>query len=122
MSLTKYIYGSIVTERLKITSKTKLLIVRPSTKDELRSLIEQQIKKQGPSVNLNFIDTSSITDMSELFYGLGNVIRSIKIDEWDVSNVTNMYATSRTACSHDVMFYGCKSFNADLSEWDVSSV
>ena len=41
--------------------------VQPKTKDELKKLIEDTIRLQGKKVNLNFIDTSLITDMSYLF-------------------------------------------------------
>ena len=105
MSLSTYI-----TERIKITSKTKSAALQPVTKDELRSIIEQELERQGPDADLNFIDTSEITDMSELFYDLN--ISNIKIDEWDVRNVENM----------EGMFVWCKGFNCDLSGWDVSNV
>ena len=95
---------------LYISHNTKTAKVRPKTKDELRSLIEQELKCQGPHADLNFIDTSLITDMSSLFMRL--YIRNIKIGKWDTSNVTDM-------CS---MFSGCKKFDADISSWDVSKV
>ena len=41
---------------------------QPKTKQELISAIKQEIKKQGPDADLNFIDTSLITNMSKLFY------------------------------------------------------
>ena len=95
---------------LHITTNTKSVCARPTTKDDLRSIIEQELKRQGPDADLNFIDTSQITDMYELFYKLN--IRNIKIDEWDVSNVT---------CMVD-MFLNCSEFNCDLSAWNVSNV
>ena len=95
---------------IKITSTSRSAIQRPSSKEELRSLIEQELKRQGPDADLNPIDTSYITDMSYLFLDLK--IKDIKIDEWDVSNVRNM--------SH--MFYNCTDLNCDLSNWDVSNV
>ena len=70
---------------LHITSTSKTANVRPKTKDELRSLIEQELKCQGPHADLNFIDTSLITDMSSLFMRL--YIRNIKIGKWYTSNV-----------------------------------
>ena len=107
---------------IRITSKTRSAIQRPSSKAELRSIIEQELKRQGPDADLNFIDTSEITDMSYLFkraydkvYVDDSVvfyIRDIKIDRWDVSNVTNMYA----------MFSGQMHFNCNLSVWDVRNV
>ena len=107
MSLSTYI-----TERLKITSKTKPAnMLEPTSKDELRSIIEQELERKGPDADLNFIDTSLITDMSYLFYKLN--IANIKIDHWDVSNVSNMQG----------MFYECKNFEGTgLDKWDVSKV
>ena len=83
---------------------------RPKNIKELRKLIVEQLKEQGPDADLNFIDTSKITDMSWLFSDLK--IRNIKIDKWDTSNVTKMVS----------MFEDCEDFNADLSAWDVSKV
>ena len=70
---------------LHITSTSKSAKLQPKTKDELRSLIEQELKCQGPHADLNFIDTYLITDMSSLFMRL--YIRDIKIGKWDTSNV-----------------------------------
>ena len=95
---------------LHITSTTKSVKVRPSTKNELELIIRDALYSQGPDADLNFIDTSLITDMAYLFYKKD--VHNIKIDEWDVSNVTNMEA----------MFYTCDNFNSDLSNWDVSKV
>lgn len=95
---------------IHITSKTKLFKVRPQTKSELRSIIKHELEKQGPDADLNFIDTSKITDMSNLFWSLN--VRKIKIEWWNVSNVTNMSG----------MFSFCYDFNCDLSHWDVSNV
>ena len=84
--------------------------VTPTTWAELRAIIEQELKRQGKDADLNFIDTSKITDMSYLFQDLE--IRYIKIDKWDVSNVTNMA----------YMFDNAKSFDSDLPAWDMSNV
>lgn len=96
--------------RLRITSKTKSLRLQPKTKNELKQLIEQELRTQGPDADLNLIDTSLITDMSELFWTFD--IGNIKIDEWDVSKVTNMQN----------MFYMCTKFDGNISKWDVSNV
>ena len=96
--------------KLRITSTTKSVKVRPTTRDELRSIIEQELERQGPDADLNFIDTSEITDMSNLFHD--SILGNIKIDEWDVSKVEDM--------NH--MFTDQKEFNCDLSAWDVSNV
>lgn len=108
---------------------------RPKTKEELRNIIEKELERQGPDADLNFIDTSKITDMSELFEGL--YVGNIKIDKWDVSNVTNMSNMFRynpefnadlsnwnvsKVTNMYAMFYKAKKFNSTLSKWDVSKV
>ena len=110
MSLTKYINDNLITERLKITSNTRSATLTPKSKDELITIIKQELERQGPDADLNHIDVSEIRDMSTLFVHLK--IKNIKIDSWDVSNVTNM----------DNMFHNCYEFNSDLSRWDVSNV
>ena len=59
----------------------------PKTKDELEELVDKLIKERGNEADLNDIDTSEITDMSELFYKSDF---NGDISEWDVSNVKNM--------------------------------
>ena len=81
---------------------------QPKTKKELKDIITQRIKDEGNEVDLNDIDVSKITDMSDLFYSNFNG----NISKWDVSNVTDM----------NYMFSGCRSFNQDISSWDVSKV
>lgn len=95
---------------LHITSNTKSAIIRPTSKEQLRSIISDELERQGIDADLNFIDTSQITDMSDLFLNL--YPRNIKIDEWDISNVTDMHG----------MFALCKDFDCDLASWDVSNV
>ena len=84
-------------------------MIRPTTKDELMKEIRKRLRKH--QTNLNDIDTSRITDMSNLFVDI-KLRQNIDISQWDVSNVKDMYN----------MFYGYKNFNCDLSKWDVSSV
>ena len=76
--------------------------------EHLKQLIKETIEQEGPNCDLNFIDVSQVTDMSDLFSWSpfnGDISR------WNVSNVTNMAW----------MFNGSK-FNGDISKWDVSNV
>ena len=81
--------------------------VRPKNKAQLKSLIDYAFKHK--QYDLNFIDTSKITDMSWLFEYISC---NFDISNWDMSNVKNV----------DNMFYCCWNFNCDLSNWDVSNV
>ncbi|TEY04119.1 BspA family leucine-rich repeat surface protein [Campylobacter sp. US12a] len=77
----------------------------PNTKEQLQALVEDE------SIYLGDIDTSKITNMSELF--LYSTRKDFSgIEKWDVSSVEDM--------SH--MFYGCIYFNQSLGDWDVSNV
>ena len=99
-----------ILEKLVIKSKSNNYNYFPETKEELKEIIERRIKIEGNEVDLNDIDVSKITDMSELFqhsYAFNGDISC-----WDVSNVTTMKN----------MFYRCESFNQDISNWDISSV
>ena len=98
-----------ITEKILINKNSKITYnYHPKTKDELKDIIKRRIESEGNECDLNDIDTSKITDMSNLFaYSHFNG----DISKWDVSNVTNM----------DSMF-ACSKFNNDISNWDVSNV
>ena len=81
--------------------------IQPKNNAQLKQLINYAFKHK--QYDLNFIDTSKITDMSLLF---DNVNHNCDLSGWDVSNVTNM----------EFMFYYCNNFDCDLSNWDVSNV
>lgn len=55
-------------------------------------------------------DVSNVTDMSDMFHNASSFNQPI--DSWDVSNVTDM----------SYMFYCASSFNQFLVFWDVSNV
>ena len=129
-SLANYISEKLVIKKNKAVSYKYF----PQTKLELEAIIEKRIETEGNKVDLNDIDTSKITDMSNLFertnfsgdisnWNVSNVKNmsfmfyrcyqfNSDISLWDVSNVTNMRD----------MFYNCKKFNQDISSWDVSNV
>ena len=93
------------------------LLIREQAVDKahLKQLIDEEISSQGNTADLGIIDTSSITDMSDLFDNIDSFDRDSfngDLSEWDVSSVTDMR----------YMFQEAAAFNGDLSEWDVSSV
>ena len=81
--------------------------VQPKNRIQLEQLIDYAFKHN--IYDLNFIDTSKITNMSNLFM---NCEYDIDVSNWDVSNVTGMF----------FMFGHCKQFNCDLSHWNISEV
>ncbi len=105
----------------------------PETKEELLKLCRDE------SVYLGDVDTSKITDMSDLFKGddyFNLYSRDFSgIESWNVSNVTDMSGMfSKSSFNQDIsswdvsnvknmscMFLG-SSFNLDISSWDVSNV
>ena len=97
-----------IIEKLKIKKSSYKYF--PKTKAELRKILWQLVEKRDYEGDFNDIDTSKITDMSELFDDIEKF--NGDISKWDVSNVTNMTS----------IFFGCKLFNKDISEWDVSKV
>ena len=86
-----------------------------TTNEDLKNKILELYKEQGEGETL---DVSSLTncikcnDFSSIFQGYDRVKHIIGLEDWDVSEVTNM--------NH--MFEGCENFNCDLSNWDVSNV
>ena len=105
--------------------------VKPATQGELRKLIWEH----RDTCDLNFIDTSLITDMSHLFEGDSHF--NCRIDQWDTSNVTSMESMFEYASKFNQpignwnvskvkdmswLFWGATRFDQDISRWDVSSV
>ena len=85
-------------------------LIAASDKKELQELLTIGTTLLGETYNFNWIDTSHVTDMSELF----NTNRRFNghIELWDVSNVTTM----------KYMFSHAGNFNTSISDWDVSNV
>ena len=124
-----------INEKLKITKnilKQNQYNYYPKTKDELKELVSKLIEERGNEADLNDINTSEITDMSEVFKCTNF---NGYISGWNVSNVTNMSEMFKDSSFNgniskwDVsevedmsfMFAGSK-FNGDISKWDVSNV
>ncbi len=91
----------------------------PTTKAELSAAVTTAIGVitdtndsgiWGNTADLNYIITTALTDIRELF--TGQIEFNGDISGWDVSSVTNMRS----------MFNYASAFNGDISRWDVSSV
>ena len=108
INLSEYQNVENVVVVLKKPQEEQLKRVQPKTKNELKTLIDKTIKEQGTACDLNFIDTSLITDMSYMF---SNSDFNGDISNWDVSKVTDM------SC----MFLN-SNFNGNISNWNVSKV
>ena len=97
---------SYIKEQLVEESESDVL--RPTRKSELKAIIRQRIEEYGPKCDLNDIDVSRVTDMSDLFFSSKF---NGDISEWNVSSVRDMNG----------MFYNSQ-FNGDISKWDVHNV
>ncbi len=83
---------------------------KPATRAELRYEIIRAIRARGNKVDLNYIDTSEITDMSGLFQNMSTF--NGDVSTWNVSSVEDM----------STMFNGASSFNKPLNKWNTSKV
>ena len=122
---------SYIQEKL-IIKKSNSYKYFPKTKKELKDIILKRIEIEGNKVDLNDIDVSEITDMSELFRETNF---NGDISKWDVSNVKNMTRMfmgssfngdisnwNVSSCTTMIAMFGYSKFNGDISNWDVSSV
>jgi surface protein len=106
--------NTYINEKLRLTNK-RTYSCQPKGKQELWQIIIKRIKNEGPTCDLNDIDVSKITNMSQVFdASINSIFKDFNgdISLWDVSNVKDM----------DGMFWRCERFNCDLSMWDVSNV
>ena len=103
---------------------------KPKNYRELKALANDE------SIHLGDIDTSAITDFSELF-AFSKRKDFSGIENWDVSRVENMegmfqycyhfnepignWNVSKVTSMYK-MFYNCKKFNQPLNKWNVSRV
>lgn len=80
----------------------------------LHSIVEEEIKRLGNNADLNHIDTSDVTSMSNVFAKSemhDNSSFNGDISQWDVSKVEHMNG-----------MFSNSQFNGDISQWDVSNV
>ena len=112
-------FNHYINEKLKLSSQSKLdngYHYHPKSFSALRELLIKLLNERGKDANLNDIDISQVTTFYDENEQIGLFEKldphNIKIDKWDVSNVTNMKET----------FYMCYNFNCNLSEWDVREV
>ena len=110
-------------EKLVVNKNYNPYICAPKSFAELRKIIEQRYKEQGPGtkqnpINFNDIDVSNINsfynkDINNGIFG-STKFKYIDISEWNVSKVEDMKA----------MFWDCWNLKSvgDLSNWDVSKV
>ncbi len=82
--------------------------VSPADNTELQTAVNTGIQLWGDTADLNYIITTAVTNMTEVFSSVFNG----DISRWNVSSVTNMF----------YMFKSASAFNGDISDWDVSSV
>ena len=88
---------------------------KPETKTELKKLVFTD------GIKLNYVDTSLIKDMSNLFYKSKR--KDFEgIEDWDVSNVTNMEMMFGYMDYHLMGRYSMTDFNPNLNNWNVSKV
>ena len=87
---------------------------KPQTKDELKELVKDE------NIYLGDIDTSLITDMSNLFYE--SLRKDFEgIEKWDTSNVKDMHNMFSDAVyfNHNIEKWNV---NQPLNNWNVSNV
>ena len=69
-------------------------------------------KNKTKLLEVNYIYTSSLTSVEQMFMGCTN-LKTIRTDDWNVSEITNM----------SYMFYNCSSLTSlDISKFDTSKV
>ena len=99
--------------------------LHPKTKQDLIEILADRLRVNIEEPNMSFIDTSAITDMSNIFAASGqqplrklklmpNRIKKLDLSGWDVSNVTKM----------DNMFFMCTSLEeiVGIDKWNVEKL
>lgn len=133
-SLKESLFDSDLAERIPFRNQ-------PKGKAELYYIIRKFITETKPSegdvINLNWIDTSKINDMSGVFQDLILMKYDYDLTYWDVSNVTDFsemfwdckYFTGKTIEKWNVskgldfsdMFCQCSSLNCNFGSWNMKN-
>jgi surface protein len=86
-------------------------IVANSNSKNLFAYIGSAVESGVKIIGLDYLDTSSVTSMSYMFYN--SAVENLDLSEWNTENVTNLYAT----------FISCTKLQTiDVSGWDTSNV
>lgn len=103
-------------EGLRIAIDDHPETIQPKTRTELRLIIDDRYKEQGPGtkqepIYFNDIDVSKLDDLSHIFEN--RKFEYIDLSDWDVSNIYSMYS----------LFAKCYDLReVNLSGWDVRKV
>jgi len=106
-----YILKNVITNNMYCTYREKFsVLLEELMKKMIGHSPKKQIKKYD-KVDLNWLDTSNVKDMTDLFKDY--VYLNVDITEWDTSNVENM-----------ANIFDCVKFAepVDLSKWNVGNV
>jgi len=102
---------------VKQIGKRHPLLIPPFTNDTLRRAVQDYLAGEARKERIrdkygeiNNWDVSNVTDMSEMFQNATSFNQPL--NNWNVSNVTNMAW----------MFANARSFNQPLNKWNVSKV
>ena len=82
-------------------------------KEELMEYMKSEIERQGENVVIRNLDVSLVEDLSDLFAGIVDGVKSLDLSGWKTSNVKNM-GWMFSYCGH------LKSLN--LSGWYISHI
>ena len=112
-------FEKVLTDYITVTDNVEIhLDLQHIDISELKRLdapfhnISKIYKYKIKSINVTGCNTSNIESMYALFYDLKNCEQIIGIEDWDISNVRNMWA----------MFAFCKKLKLDLTHWDISDL
>ena len=83
-------------------------IYKVKDRHDLKTFIVYFTQGIGPDCDLNWMDVSNITDMSDIFWCSEF---NGDISKWDVSKVTTMTS-----------MFDSSDFNGDISDWDIRNV